>query len=103
MDRGRYEKLVKGWNPYSLLSKSILDEMKKREKLRMKCLRKIFLHKFRVPLGCHVGCGVLKVGYVPSTDDCYNIMVYYFNGQPFAREFTRTTGNWTTEWYLTIL
>ena len=103
MDRGRYEKLVKEWSPDSLLFKSILDEMKKREKLRVKCLRKIFLHKFRVPLGCHAGCGVLTMGHIPSTGDSYNIMVYYFNGQPFAREFTRTTDTWATEWYITTL
>ena len=103
MDRGIYEKIVKEWRPDSLLVNSILNEMKKREKIRQKCLRKIFLHKFRVPLGCHAGCGVIKTGLVPSTDDCYNIMVYYFNGQPFAREFTRTTDTWATEWYITIL
>ena len=103
MGREICEKLINNWSPDSLLANSILNEMKKRERIRKKCLRKIFLHKFRVPLGCHAGCGVLAMGHIPSTEDCYNIMVYYFNGQPFAREFTRTTDTWATEWYITIL
>lgn len=103
MGRKICEKHINNWSPDSLLVNSILNEMKKRERIRMMCLRKIFLHKFRVPLGCHAGCGVIKMGQVLSTGDCYNIMVYYFNGQPFAREFTRTTDTWATEWYITIL
>lgn len=103
MGREICKKLINNWSPDSLLVNSILNEMKKRERIRRKCLRKIFLHKFRVPLGCHAGCGVFKMEQVPSMGDYYSITVYYFNGQPFAREFTRTTGHLATEWCITIL
>lgn len=74
--------------------------IKKYDQFRWKHLRKLFLQEFGIPLGCHVGYGVLSRVSMPSCGDCYAIFDYYFNGKRFAREFQRNSGKWTSDLYI---
>lgn len=83
-----------------LIDKYVSEIIEKYAQFRGKHLRKIFLQEFGIPLGCHVGYGVLSRVSMPSCGDCYAIFDYYFNGKRFAREFQRNSGNWTSDLYI---
>ena len=83
-----------------LIDKYVSKIIKKYAQFREKHLRKIFLQEFGIPLGCHVGYGVLSRVSMPSCGDCYAIFDYYFNGKRFAREFQRNSNNWASDLYI---